>query len=87
MQQGRYALLNARASLSQIDGPFELAVIGNNLTNKIVCGQSAGANLQNGASFGGVRTGATTRGPAGIDEISCRLDRGREITFRLSVRL
>ena len=36
--------------------------------------------------LGGVVTGGTVRGPAGVDELVCYMDRGRELWVRLTFR-
>jgi hypothetical protein len=69
------------------DNRWELALIGNNLNNEITCGNATNGNFQNGLFFGGVVSGGTVRGPAGVDEVTCRADRGREVQLRLSVKL
>jgi len=42
------------------DDGWELALIGNNLDNKMICGNFAKGNYQNGLFFGGVRLPAET---------------------------
>jgi iron complex outermembrane receptor protein len=72
-----------------IQGPrdeWELALIGKNLNNAITTGLCNNYNAQGGASLGGQVTGGTGRGPAGVDEIACFMDRGREIWIRLTLR-
>lgn len=87
MIQDGYFKLNARIAVKSEEDRWELALIGNNLNNEKICGNSANANYQNGLFFGGVLTGGDTRGPAGIDELSCLIERGREVRLRLSVKL
>lgn len=87
MVQDSYVKLNARVAIGAEDDRWELALIGNNLTDKKTCGNSSNSNLQNGLIFGGVITGGTTRGAAGVDELLCALELGREVQLRLSVRL
>jgi iron complex outermembrane receptor protein len=72
-----------------IQGPrdgWEVALIGKNLNNAITTGLCNNYNAQGGASLGGQVTGGTGRGPAGVDEIACFMDRGREIWLRLTLR-
>jgi len=85
MVQNAYAKLNARVSLKQDAGPWGISLIGNNLTDKTICGSSTDQNSANGIFFGGVVTGTSTRGSAGVNELNCRLERGREVIVRVSV--
>jgi hypothetical protein len=68
------------------DDRWEVAFIGKNLTNIITTGGCTNGNSANGVSLGGFVTGGTTRGPAGVDEVSCYLDRGRSVWLRFTVR-
>jgi iron complex outermembrane receptor protein len=68
---------------------WEVAVIGKNLTGKITGSNCSAFNAQNGSILGPEVTGvvgSTTRGLAGVGELGCRLDPGREIWVRLTVR-
>jgi iron complex outermembrane receptor protein len=67
------------------DDRWELALIGKNIGNEITSGNCANANNQNGL-LGGQITGTTASGPAGIDEIDCFMDRGREVWVRITLR-
>jgi hypothetical protein len=42
--------------------------------------------LANGAVFGGQLTGQPGHGPAGVDEIACFGDTGREVWFRVTYK-
>src|SRR5207237_4536433 len=68
------------------DERWELALIGKNITDKITMRSCSNSNLANGSLLGGQVTGGTTRGPAGIDEVGCRAERGREVWLRLTLR-
>jgi iron complex outermembrane receptor protein len=68
----------------QLNGPddrWELALIGKNLGNQLTAGNCTTSNFQNGL-LGGFVTGGTVRGPAGVDEVLCFTDRGRELWIR-----
>jgi iron complex outermembrane receptor protein len=65
---------------------WELALIGKNITDKITGGSCSNANYENGSILLGQVTGGTTRGPAGVDEVGCRADRGREVWVRLTLK-
>ena len=65
---------------------WEVAVLGRNLANKISRATCANGNLAGGFLFGGQVTGGTTRGPAGIDEVICYADPGREIWLKVTFR-
>jgi iron complex outermembrane recepter protein len=65
---------------------WEFSVLAKNLGNVLTSGSCLNANGQNGAVLGGEVTGGTIRGPAGVDEVICYMDRGREVWFRLTVR-
>jgi iron complex outermembrane receptor protein len=65
---------------------WEIAVIGKNITGKITATGCATSNLANGAIFGPEVTGTDHRGLAGEAEVVCRLDPGREVWLRLTLR-
>jgi hypothetical protein len=72
-----------------LQGPrnrWEFAPIGKNLGGALTAGSCFNQNSQNANLFGGQITGGTVRGPAGVDEIACFVDRGREIWLRLTLR-
>lgn len=64
---------------------WEVALIGRNLSNRLTSSSCTAGNAQNG-SLGGQITGGTMRGPAGVDELGCYMDRGRELWLRLTWR-
>ncbi|WP_098105548.1 TonB-dependent receptor [Novosphingobium sp. PC22D] len=64
---------------------WELALIGKNLNNELTSGNCANSNRAAGA-LGGLITGSTVRGPAGIDEVGCYMDRGRELWIRATFK-
>ncbi|WP_129774596.1 TonB-dependent receptor [Peristeroidobacter soli] len=66
---------------------WELALIGNNLNDKITAANCFNSNSQNGVFFGGQVAGAVLPGPAGSDEASCVAERGREVWLRATFRM
>jgi iron complex outermembrane receptor protein len=65
---------------------WEVSVIGKNLTDKLTTGNCTNLNYQGGQILGGQITGGTGRGPAGVDELVCNVDRGREVWLRLTLK-
>jgi iron complex outermembrane receptor protein len=81
-----FLIVNAHAALSAPDKRWELALIGNDIGNRITYASCTQANYANGSVLSGEITGGTTRGPAGIDEVACAARRGREVWLRLTLR-
>jgi outer membrane receptor protein involved in Fe transport len=72
-----------------LQGPsdrWEIAVIGKNVTEKLTASACNNSNVANGLVLGGQVTGGTTRGPAGVDEVGCYMDPGRELWLRVTFR-
>lgn len=86
-RQNGFVKLGSSVALRGRDRAWEIAAIGNNLTNRIVASSCSNANTQNGSIFGGQITGSTTKGAAANDESACVPQRGREVWLRLSLRL
>jgi iron complex outermembrane receptor protein len=84
--QPSYFKLNGRIALKTDDDAWELAVIGNNLTNKFVAGNCTNFSAETGQIFGSPLTGAATRNIIGVDELACIPDPGRQIFLRLTIR-
>jgi outer membrane receptor protein involved in Fe transport len=85
--QRAYAKVNANISLKAPDERWELALIGNNLTEKLTRSNCTSTNAQNGVLYGGQITGGTTSGAAGKDELVCFMDYpGRELWIRGSIK-
>jgi len=78
---------NANIALKAPNDRWEIALIGNNLTDKVTTGFCAGTNVVNGVVFPGQLTGEATNGLPGNAEAVCLADRGREVWLRLSVKL
>ena len=84
--QSSFLKTDAALTLRGPNERWEFAVIGKNLGNKITSQHCDAANFQNGVVFGGEVTGGVTSGPAGIAEVACFADRGREIWLKLTWR-
>lgn len=85
-KQDEYFKFGGNIALSDVDNAWELALIGNNLGNRITSALCSNSNTQNGTVFGGQIAGAPTQGPAGNDELGCVAERGREVWVRLTLR-
>jgi iron complex outermembrane receptor protein len=83
--QDGYLKIDAGLAFKSADDRWELALIGKNLTDRLRAGNCAISNFAYGL-LGGQNTGGTTRGPAGIDEVGCFMDRGRSVWLRLTFR-
>jgi iron complex outermembrane receptor protein len=64
---------------------WEFSLIGKNLNDALTSQHCDPFNVANGI-FPGQITGGTARGPAGIDETQCFVDRGREVWLRLTLK-
>ena len=84
--QAHYFKTDLGVTLKGPDERWEVSVSGRNLTNKITAATCANGNLAGGFLFGGQVTGGSTRGPAGIDEVICYADPGREVWFTVTFR-
>jgi iron complex outermembrane receptor protein len=71
-----------------LQGPgdrWEFSLIGKNLNNALTSGNCTNSNAQNGL-LGGQFTGTNMVGPAGIDEVGCWMDRGREVWIQVTYK-
>ena len=64
---------------------WEVAIIGNNLNNKVTSGNCASSAYKQGVIFANP-SGTNTPSPYGYDAMTCFADPGREIWLRLTVR-
>ncbi|HUD30036.1 MAG TPA: TonB-dependent receptor [Novosphingobium sp.] len=83
--QSGYVKLNANVSVGAQNDAWEVALLANNLTNKFTtgnCTQFAGAT---GNILGSI-TGAESRNAAGVDELACIVEPGRQVFLRLTLR-
>jgi outer membrane receptor protein involved in Fe transport len=84
--QDDFFKLNASVALSGANDAWEVALIGNNVTNKLTTGACTNLNYPGGQVIPGSITGGVAKGPAGSDELVCTIDRGREVWLRLTVK-
>lgn len=84
--QKAFYKVNASIALRGRDDAWELALIGNNIGDKLTRGLCFNSNVQNGTLLGGQISGTAMAGPAGGDEATCAIDRGREVWVRFTVR-
>jgi iron complex outermembrane receptor protein len=84
--QNAYAKVNLNLALKGPDDRWEVALIGNNVNDKITAGQCYNEPLPGGVVLGGTVAGGTTRGPGGGDYPNCEAERGREVWLRFVVR-
>lgn len=94
MYQPSYFKLDANIALRGKDDRWELALIGNNLTNKIIRGNCSNGNYADStARLQPVVTGRgdavypTIANPAGVEELICALTPGRSVTLRATFKL
>jgi outer membrane receptor protein involved in Fe transport len=85
-KQKGYAKINMNIALRGPNEAWEVALIGNNVTNKYTAGYCFNSNVQGVSFFGGVQSGLPTKGPAGDEEPDCIVDRGRSVMLRVTVR-
>jgi iron complex outermembrane receptor protein len=67
-------------------GRWEFGVLGKNLGDKITAGSCQDNNAEGANRFGMPNVGKTSNGPAGVNEVACWVDRGREVWLRLTLR-
>jgi iron complex outermembrane recepter protein len=84
--QPAFFKLNANIALAGERDAWELALIGNNLTDKYTSGNCTNFSAATGQIFGSPVTGAPSRNVFGVDELACIPDRGREVFLRLTLR-
>jgi iron complex outermembrane receptor protein len=85
-EQSAFAKVSANIALRGPDKKWEVALIGNNLTNHYTSSLCFNSNLQGATVLGGQISGGTVGGPAGQDEAACTVERGRDVTLRFSVK-
>ena len=86
--QGDFFKTDLSIALKEPNDRWEISVVGRNLTSKLSRSTCASGNLASGFIIPptGQVTGGTTRGPAGIDEVICYVDPGREVWLTLIFR-
>lgn len=84
--QKAYAKLNFSLSIKDENRAWEVAFIGNNLTNKMTLSNVNKANYAGGVVLPGLISGGPALGSAGLAETAGTIDRGRELWIRLTFR-
>ncbi len=87
--QDSYFKTSASVGVRDADGRWEVSVIGKNLNDEITAGNCTNFNGAYGNSPGTIITGSPTgaQGIAGVDEVTCITERGREIWLKFVYRL
>jgi iron complex outermembrane receptor protein len=87
--QPAYAKLNGNITLFGPDDRWELSLIGNNVTDHLVRNKCSLSNAANGVNPLGLTPikGGVARNAAGVDEVICTIDPGREVWVRATLRL
>ena len=86
LTQPGYAKINANVSFGPDDDAWRVSLIGNNLTNKYVSANCTTFSAASGQVLLPTISGAESRNAAGVDELACIPERGREVFVRLSAR-
>ena len=84
--QQKFVKADVSVTLTGPHDRWELSAIGKNLNNALTSNNCLPSNVANGVILGGETTGGTARGPAGIDEVGCFMDRGREVWLRITLK-
>lgn len=84
--QPSFFKLNANISIGAENDAWEVALIGNNLTNKFTAGNCTQFSGATGQVLLSPTFGVNTRNAAGVDELACIADPGREVFLRLTLR-
>lgn len=84
--QPAFAKIGASVSLKGKNDAWEVALIGTNLTDKYTAGNCTNFSGATGQIFLSPTTGGAGRNAAGIDELACIVDTGRQIFLRLTLR-
>jgi len=84
--QPGYTLLNSNVSLGSSNDLWQVALIANNIANKITTGACTLVAYDVGQVLPGSITGAAAKGPAGTAENTCVARPGRELWVRVTLR-
>jgi iron complex outermembrane receptor protein len=84
--QPSYVKANASITLAGARDEWQVALIGNNLNDKVTAASCANGNMGGATVFGGQQAGKATGGPAGDDYELCAAERGRAVWLRVEVR-
>lgn len=94
MWQKGFFKASANIALRGEDDRWEIALIGNNLTNKVITGNCTNGNYTD--STGRLAPSVTGRGdavyptipnPSGVEELTCSPDPGRSVQLRVSFKI
>ena len=84
--QSSYVKVDASIALLDDQDRWELALVGKNLTDKVISSNCSAGNYAGGNIIGGSLTGYTTPSPTGYAEVGCYAESGRAVYLRLTVR-
>jgi iron complex outermembrane receptor protein len=84
--QKAYIKSDLSLTLKGPNDKWETALIGKNIGDKITTGGCTNSGVQNGLVAVAPISGGNTRNAAGVDEVSCYLNRGREVWLRVTYR-
>ncbi len=86
LYQPGFAKTDLSVSLKGPNDKWQITLAGRNINNEITRSTCTTSNGAGGLLTGGTVAGGNTRGPAGIDEVICYPDAGREVWLTLTVR-
>lgn len=84
--QPSFVKLNANINIGAENDAWQLALIGQNPTNKFTAGNCTQFSGATGQIFAPPVSGVNTRNASGVDELACIPDPGRQIFLRLTLR-
>jgi iron complex outermembrane recepter protein len=84
--QPAFFKLGANITLQSDDETWSVALIGTNLTDRYTSGNCVNFSAATGSVLLPPLTGAATRNIAGVDELGCTVELGRQVFIRLSWR-
>ncbi len=84
--QPAFVKLNANVSIGADSDAWQVALIGNNLTNKFTAGNCTQFSGATGQIFAPPVSGTPVRNATGVDELACIPDPGRQVFLRLTLR-
>jgi iron complex outermembrane receptor protein len=84
--QGQFLKMDLGLTLQGPDDRWEVALIGKNITDRITAGTCSPSTAANGVILGGAEAGGVRSGIAGLDEVGCFTDPGREIWLKFTYR-
>ena len=84
--QSSFIKVDASVALSSDDDRWEIALIGKNITDKVIGSNCSAGNFAGGNVAGGPITGGTSSGPPGFAEVGCFSEPGRAVYLRLTLK-